>query len=98
MLDCPNRRNIHATKIVALDIISAWKNTNNMKLNPKKCREIIISLPRKIEQPSTPLVNCLMIQDLHISKRRLVWDAFDYRHLREDQLETLPGPLFPVLL
>ena len=27
-----------------LDAISDWTNTNNMKLNPKKCNEMIVNL------------------------------------------------------
>ena len=34
-----------------LDLIGVWTKTNNMKLNPKKCKEKIISFRRNIEYP-----------------------------------------------
>ena len=34
-----------------LDAISDWTNTNNMKLNPKKCKEMIVTFRRDIEHP-----------------------------------------------
>ena len=39
-----------------LDAISDWRNTNNMKLNPKKCKEMIVTFRRDIEHPPTSLV------------------------------------------
>ena len=38
-----------------LDAISDWTNTNNMKLNPKKCKEMIVTFRRDIEHPLTSL-------------------------------------------
>ena len=34
-----------------LDLIGVWTKTNNMKLNPKKCKVMIISFRRNIEYP-----------------------------------------------
>ena len=34
-----------------LNLISAWAKTNNMKLNPKKFKGMIISFRRNIEHP-----------------------------------------------
>ena len=39
-----------------LDAISGWTNTNNMKFNPKKCKERIVTFRRDIEHPPTSLV------------------------------------------
>ena len=39
-----------------LDTIGNWTSTNNMKLNPKKCKEMIVSFRRDIEQPPPTLV------------------------------------------
>ena len=39
-----------------LDAIGNWTSTNNMKLNPKKCKEMIVSFRRDIEQPPPTLV------------------------------------------
>ena len=39
-----------------LDAISDWTNTNNMKLNPKNCKEMIVTFRRDIEHPPTSLV------------------------------------------
>ena len=46
-----------------LDAIGNWTSTNNMKLNPKKCKEMIVSFRRDIEQPPPTLVveNILII-------------------------------------
>ena len=34
-----------------LNEVGDWTSTNNMKLNPKKCKEMIGSFRRDIEQP-----------------------------------------------
>ncbi len=39
-----------------LDAIGNWPSTNNMKLNPKKCKDITVSFRRDIEQPPPTLV------------------------------------------
>ncbi len=39
-----------------LNAIGDWTSTNNMKLNPKKCKEMIVSFRRAIEQPPPTLV------------------------------------------
>ena len=39
-----------------LDAISDWTNTNNMKLNRKKCEEMIVTFRRNIEHPPTSLL------------------------------------------
>ena len=39
-----------------LDAISDWTNTNNMKLNPKKCKEMIVTFRHDIAHPPTSLV------------------------------------------
>jgi hypothetical protein len=39
-----------------LDAIGDWTSTNNMKLNPKQCKEMIVSFRRDIEQPPPTLV------------------------------------------
>ena len=45
-----------------LDLIGVWAKTNNMILNAKKCKEMIISFRRNIEHPPFFLtaegVNC----------------------------------------
>ena len=39
-----------------LDAIGDWTSTNNMKLNSQKCKEMIVSFRRDIEQPPPTLV------------------------------------------
>ena len=39
-----------------MDVIGNWTSTNNMELNPKKCKEMIVSFRRDIEQPPPTLV------------------------------------------
>ena len=39
-----------------MDAIGNWTSTNNMELNPQKCKEMIVSFRRDIEQPPPTLV------------------------------------------
>ena len=45
-----------------LDAISNWTNTNNMKLNPKKCKEMIVTFRHVIEHPTSFVVDNIRFQ------------------------------------
>ena len=58
-----------------LDAISDWTNTNNMKLNPTKCKEMIVTFRRDIEHPPTSLERVESYKLLGLTmQNNLKWD------------------------